>query len=412
VDGDDELPGHGDNLRTGPSRPRRVLHVSMPTVAGVPVVALGYVEDQVARGWSVSLACPSDGWLGPAAAAAGAHVLPWPARRDPGPSTAAETWRLARLVAAEMPDLVHLHSAKAGLAGRLAMRGHTPTVFQPHAWSFLAVADPMRRVTLAWERYAARWTDALVCVSEAERTVGRESGVRAAAWVVPNGVDCNAVLPAGRLDRVVARARLGLPDIPMAVCVGRLCRQKGQDLLLDAWELARGEVPTGARLVLIGEGPDRAHLQARIDEAHNVLLIGNRGDVADWLTAADVVVTSSRWEGMALVPIEAMAHARSVVATDVPGIRETVPAGAGAIVAVGDGGALARQIAVRLADVTSADAEGRLGRQHVEAHHDRARAAASIAELYASVLDRRWAARSTKRIRPGRAGMGFEACGA
>ncbi|MDQ1715439.1 MAG: hypothetical protein QOC60_1384, partial [Frankiaceae bacterium] len=81
------------------SRPR-VLHVSMPTAAGVPAVVVGYVAAQVARGWSVSVACPEHGWLPTAATAAGAHVVPWAASRSPGPQVAGETARLARLIAA------------------------------------------------------------------------------------------------------------------------------------------------------------------------------------------------------------------------------------------------------------------------------------------------------------------------
>ncbi|MDT4899277.1 MAG: hypothetical protein QOJ78_207, partial [Pseudonocardiales bacterium] len=62
---------------------RRVLHVSMPTVAGVPAVVVGYVAVQVARGWTVSVACPERDWLPSAARAAGARVVPWAASRTP-----------------------------------------------------------------------------------------------------------------------------------------------------------------------------------------------------------------------------------------------------------------------------------------------------------------------------------------
>ncbi|NEA48622.1 glycosyltransferase, partial [Streptomyces sp. SID10815] len=67
------------------------------------------------------------------------------------------------------PDLVHAHSAKAGLAGRLAVRGRIPTVFQPHAWSFEAVGGATAALALRWERWGTRWAARTVCVSEAER---------------------------------------------------------------------------------------------------------------------------------------------------------------------------------------------------------------------------------------------------
>jgi glycosyltransferase involved in cell wall biosynthesis len=362
----------------------RVLHVAQPTTEGVPRVVLDLVRDQVARGWQVAVACPPGGELGSAARERGARWLPWPATRSPGPSSPAETLRLRRLVRSERPDVVHLHSAKAGLAGRLGPR-RTPVVFAPHAWSFEAVRGPVRAATLRWERWAAPRTDLLVCVSRAEQAAGEQAGVHARrTLVVPNGVDLDRWAPAGPADRVAARARLGLPaTAPLAVCVGRLARQKGQDLLLDAWERARAAL-ADAELVLVGDGPEAATLSARA--GHDVHLVGARADVADWLAAADVVVVPSRWEGMALVPREAMARARSVVAFDVAGVRESVPPAAGAVVGSGGVPALAAAVAERLGDRSRADAEGRAGRAHVEQAHDVRLGAARVAQAYAGLV--------------------------
>jgi glycosyltransferase involved in cell wall biosynthesis len=357
----------------------RVLHVAVPTTEGVAVVLLGLVRDQVARGWQVTVACPPTGWLGDAVRTAGARVAPWSARRAPGPSVVAEVARLRRILRAVAPDVVHLHSAKAGLAGRLAVRGRLPTVFQPHAWSFLAATGPTARASLAWERRATRWTTRLVCVSEAELREGRESGIRGAATVVPNGVD----LTPARHDRASARAGLGLEDRPTAVCVGRLAPQKGQQDLLDAWSLVVARLPE-ARLVLVGDGPDRDRLES--GAGAGVSFAGVRRDVPAWLAAADVVVVPSRWEGMALVPLEAMAAGRSVVATDVAGIAESVVAGTGAVVPPGRVDALAAAIGERLSDPGLADAEGRAGRAHVETHHGTDRATRAVAELCLALL--------------------------
>jgi glycosyltransferase involved in cell wall biosynthesis len=371
----------------------RVLHVSVPTVAGVATALLGYVTDQVERGWTVTVACPPDGWLAAATTSVGAQVLPWPATREPGPGIVQETVRLSRLVASANPDVVHLHSAKAGLAGRLALRGRRPTVFQPHAWSFLAATGVIRAASVRWERFAARWTDGLVCVSDGEKAAGLAHGVHARTWVIPNGVDCAEWTPATGEDRAAARSRHGLPDRPLVVCIGRLCTQKGQSDLLDAWDAVRRAVPE-AGLVLVGDGPDRAPLQTRADRMPGVLLAGERVDVADWLAAANVVVVPSRWDGMALVVLEAMARARSIVATDVAGVLETVPREAGAVVAVGDRTALARELVVRLRDGGRADAEGAAGRHSVETAETKTAAAAAIVRAYQDVLGTRRPSRS------------------
>ncbi|KJY32204.1 glycosyltransferase family 4 protein, partial [Streptomyces sp. NRRL S-495] len=166
-----------------------ILHISQPVDGGVARVVVDLVRGQREAGHRVLVACPRGGRLAEEAAAVGALVQDWPADRSPGPATAAEVWRLRRIVRAAAPDMLHLHSAKAGLAGRLAVRGAVPTVFQPHAWSFAAVDGALAAATLRWERYATRWAHRLLCVSVQERTDGIAAGLHADWAVVPNGVD-------------------------------------------------------------------------------------------------------------------------------------------------------------------------------------------------------------------------------
>jgi glycosyltransferase involved in cell wall biosynthesis len=203
--------------------------------------------------------------------------------------------------------------------------------------------------------------------------------------VVPNGVDVDTQKPLPPRRRADLLRQLGLPDVPTAVCVGRLAKQKGQDVLLDAWDQVVRAVPE-ARLILVGDGPDHDVLSERTRDVESVTLVGERDDVPNWLAIASVVVAPSRWEGMALAPLEAMACGRSVVMTDVTGAAEIVPEGAGAILPVEDVDALSGALIVRLGDRSLVEREGRLGREHVEKHHSRTAAAASIAQVYADVL--------------------------
>ena len=179
------------------------------------------------------MACPDGGRLADDLARAGICRLSWPAVRRPGPESFAEAIRLRTLVAGIRPDVVHLHASKAGLAGRLGLRGRREAVlFQPHGWSWLAVDGALRTASVSWERAAARWTDLFLCVGEGEERQGRALGIRGRYAVVRNGVDLDRFRPAGEPARADARARLRLPDAaPLAVCVGRLTRQKGQDVL-------------------------------------------------------------------------------------------------------------------------------------------------------------------------------------
>ncbi|WP_447009257.1 glycosyltransferase [Saccharothrix hoggarensis] len=352
----------------------RVVHVSQPVAAGVAGVVLELVRSQRDQGWAVAVVCPP-GPLADRARAVGVEVREWPAGRQPGPGLLGEAVRLRRLLRDLAPDVVHLHSSKAGMVGRLVVRGRQPTLFQPHMWSFQSAGGVVGRAARAWERLAARWTHQLVCVSDDELALGRAAGVTGPAEVVCNGVDTDRFRPA---DRLAARRRLGLPDAPTAVCVGRLAPLKGQDQLLAAWPLVRERVPD-ARLVLVGEGPMAERWRAEHDDA-SVLWWGHDDAVADFYAAADVVVMPSRAEGMALVPLEAMACGRSVVAFDVGGARQSVGE-AGAVPPEGDVAALAEAVARRLADPALADEEGAHGRRRVELLFDRRQVADQVATL-------------------------------
>jgi glycosyltransferase involved in cell wall biosynthesis len=347
---------------------------------------LPILEEQQARGVRVLLACPPRGEFSTEAAAAGVEVVSWEAGRNPGPAVAPETVRLARILSRTGPDVVHLHSSKAGLAGRLALRGRLPTVFQPHGWSFEVPSGAFQRVVVAWERFAARWADALVCVSEGEAARGAAAGIDARWAVVPTGIDLAAFPAADEHARAAARGRLGLGSRRLVVCVGRLSRAKGQDVLLDAWPLVRNAVPD-AELVLIGDGPDRPLLERRA--VPGTIFVGERRDVSDWLAAADVAVMPSRWEGMSLVLLEAMATSRSVVATDVAGVREALGETSSAIVPVEDRDALGEALVRRLLDPALARAEGEAARSRAAATYDFSRTTGALTELYEDVLRRR-----------------------
>lgn len=365
--------------------PGHVLHVAQPAEGGVPSVVLRHVRAQVDAGWRVSLACPPRLTAPALTPPAAVRHVPWESARAPDLSLLHEVRWMARLLADTAPDVVHLHSAKAGLIGRLAVRGVVPTVFQPHAWSFHAASPSMRRATVAWERRAARWTERLLCVSEDERDEGLRAGVRGQYEVIPNGVDLQQFPAATNLDRNAARHRLSLPAGPLAVCVGRLMTQKGQDVLVRAWREVRERLPE-ARLALVGDGPLREELGAQTGDG--VDMFGASEDVQSWYAAADVVVVPSRWEGMALVPLEALATSRSVVASAVAGVRESVPPEAGALVPAENASALVEALTLRLADRRTADAEGERGRRFVTQHRDVGALTVRLMRLYDDVLAR------------------------
>ena len=368
-----------------------VLHMSQPVEGGVARVVTDLVHAQVQQrgagrgGLPARRRAPAPR---PPARRRGTALARRPLAR---PRTGPRDRGAARLVRGVRPGLLHLHSAKAGLAGRLAARGRVPTVFQPHAWSFEAVSGPTARAAAGWERCAARWADRVLCVSEAERDVGRTPGSGPAGRSSPTASTPSTSTRA--LHRPSVRAALpALSDLgdgtPLVVCVGRLCPQKGQDVLLRAWPAVAARLPA-ARLVLVGDGPD--HRRLLRDAPAGVLLAGATADPLPWYQAADAVVLPSRWEGMALAPLEAMACGRPVVLTDVDGARESVPPADadGCVVPPGDPGALAEALLRLLTDPGRCAAAGLRALSHARAHHDIRATAAAVSALYAPVLPRR-----------------------
>ncbi|WP_405473023.1 glycosyltransferase [Streptomyces canus] len=362
----------------------RVLHLTQPVDGGVARVVTDLARAQLAAGLHVTVACP-DGPLAPAVRGLGADVRHWHATRSPGPALVREVRRLGQVLEDVRPDLVHAHSAKAGLVGRLAVRGRIPTVFQPHAWSFEAVGGITAALALRWERWGARWASQVVCVSAAERATGVRAGIGGRWTVVPNGIRPERFHPAP-VDTVRSDVLPGVdPAAPLVVCVGRLCRQKGQDVLLDAWDSVSLRVPD-ARLVLVGDGPDQERLRSRAPRS--VLFAGAVTDTAPWYQAADLVVLPSLWEGMALAPLEAMSCGRPVVLTDVDGARESLPPALvpRCLVPPGDPTRLAEAVNALLLDPLLREALGHQGRRHVLSTHDVRLTAEAVAAVYRDVL--------------------------
>ncbi|HYI46249.1 MAG TPA: glycosyltransferase [Actinomycetota bacterium] len=358
-----------------------VLHVAQPVDGGVAAYILRLSRTQRTQGRQVTVASPP-GPLAVSLRERGVDWVEWRATRSPGPSIAAETRALRRIVDRVRPDIVHLHSSKAGVAGRLRALGPR-TIFQPHGWSWDAVEGATALAVRRWERFAAPRSDLLICVSREERERGESAGLVAHWRVIENAVDLDEFSFQSEEDRVRARAQLGLSRAPIAVCVGPLRYQKGQDLLVDAWAHVKVAEPE-AKLVLVGDGPEREQV-AELAGGMGVVFAGHQEKVVPWLAAADLVVIPSRWDGLSLSLLEAMASGRSVVATDVPGVVRVLGAG-GEVVPVGDHSALATALIRRLKDPELTAREGLAARRRAEEAFDWDLLTERMDEAYALVM--------------------------
>ena len=373
-------PGH---------EPLSIVHVSQAVHYGLQRYLGELVADQRGRGWTVAVVSPPDADLEASCRDVGASHVRWDARRAPSAVVVPELLALRSILAAEPAEVVHLHSSKAGLVGRLALRGRRATLFSPHAWSFLHEGPATRWAARRWERFAARWTDVTLCCSDAERQRGEQAGIPGPMATVPNGVDLDYFAVPRRGDRARARRALGVPPGPLVLCVGRLSVQKGQDVLVRAWPEVLEAVPN-AVLALVGGGELAAPVAPALRPS--LVLAGHCDDVRPWLAAADLVVQPSRWEGMSLSVLEALASGRPVVATDVDGMREAIGGdasiSAGAVVGLGDSSALVGAIVDRLQTPPLLEREQRRARDRAS-RFSLTRWANAIAELTTEVAARR-----------------------
>lgn len=280
----------------------------------------------------------------------GVRLLDVPALgREVGVRDVAALAHLCRVMRAQRPAIVHTHTSKAGFVGRLAARlaGVPAVIHQPHGHIFYGYYGNGRTAFyIALERIAARWTDRIVTLTDRgiEEHLARRIGRRSQYRSVPSGVP-TAALRAAAPSRSIARARLGLPEDAFVVAgLGRLVPVKGFDVLIAALRPLAEAVPS-ARLVLIGDGPQRDELQVAARDlgvGGRVLVTGVTSDITGWLAAADVLAAPSRNEGMGRAIVEAMALGLPVVGAEVGGIPAVVADGeTGWLVPPGDSLALA-----------------------------------------------------------------------
>ncbi|MGE0432841.1 MAG: glycosyltransferase [Planctomycetota bacterium] len=245
------------------------------------------------------------------------------------------------------------------------------------------VTDGRWMTRLVW-----RWVDAMLARSYAHAIIANSAA--AVEWAARSGY------PRQRLHMVPNAVEVGTspqpehrPHIgrqPLVVAVGNLRAVKGHAVLLDAWR----DLQPAARLQIVGEGAERAALEARLPGG--VELLGHRNDVPDLLRAADVFVHPSLSEGWPNAVAEALLAGCAVIATDV-GETPTIVGDAGEIVPAGDARALAAALRRVLGDVPAARQRAEAGRERLIRDYSPAALAARTAAIYRSAPDPRGGAR-------------------
>jgi glycosyltransferase involved in cell wall biosynthesis len=371
---------------------RRCLLVFEPPDGGVAENVLRLALGLREHGWETWAAGPREALVYPQLRAAGVPVTPVSFKRGYGhPWRDAMALRELRAILRSQPfDLVHCHSAKAGVLGRIAARrAAVPVVYSPHCFPFVGPWGwPRRTFSTAVERRLGPRTDAILCVAEDERRLALEKGLAPSErlHVVHNGSRrCEHAEPEPRLEELRAEG-------PLAACIAVLRPQKAVNVFVEAAPLILERVPS-ARLAVVGNGEMRAELEGRAAElglaqsgSGGLLFLDFAPPAERALRAIDVFVLPSAWEAFPIAVLEAMACGVPQVASDVGGTSEAVSDGeTGLLCPPNDPEALAERVSRLLADPDRRRAMGEASRRR---HEERFRLELMVertAALYDSV---------------------------
>jgi glycosyltransferase involved in cell wall biosynthesis len=280
--------------------------------------------------------------------------------------------KITAILKQEKVDLVHTHSSKAGILGRwAAKRAQVPCILHTvHGWGFYPGQFFLTRwLYEAMERWAARFTDVLITVSEENKHVGLAAGIgRESQYrVIHSGIDVKKYhLPVSQSIR--ARLKFGTWKRPTVLVLSNFKRQKSPlDVVGTAKQLV--SLLPDALFLWAGDGELRREVEnaiARNGLENNFQLLGWREDVAELLASCDALLLTSIYEGLPRVVLQAMAAGKPVVATGVSGTPEAVERGVtGFLHEPGDCAGMAQSLQELLTYRGLASKMGRAGRRRL-----------------------------------------------
>jgi glycosyltransferase involved in cell wall biosynthesis len=280
---------------------------------------------------------------------------------------------------------MHVHSAVAGVVGRIAGRlTQVPVVYTVHGFAFKPQFPLLRRVVaFTGERLLASFSKHVICVSPAERELTLQLGVPdSRVSVVVNGISDNPM----RADPSREPATL--------VMVARMAFQKRHDLLLEALQVLRARGIDPPRTLLAGDGPLGSQLReaARASQLSCVDFCGDITNVTATLSQCQVFVLLSRYEGHPISVIEAMRAGLPIVASDMPGLRALVTDGVEGLLTSDEPAGIADALERLLRDPDLRTRMGAAARRRYETEFSASTMAEHVATIYGD------AARESNRL--------------
>lgn len=293
--------------------------ITLPDQGGAQMHLLSLMQGLRAKGFSITLATGREGFLTKKVREIGieTRIVPYLRRQPNVYHDTLAFLHIRKLLRAVQPSLLHLHSSKAGILGRLA--GHLcgiPTVYTAHGWAF-AEGVPLKQkiLSIPLEAAVARLGGHIITVSHYDYALALRYRVASARQmtVVHNGI-----------PDIYYRANPGKLTVPRIVMVARFSPQKDHALLLKALSQLQD---MAWQLDFVGDGPllpSISQLANGLGIGGRVRFLGARSDIGNILSESDIFVLTSRYEGFPISILEAMRAGLPVIASDVGGVSEAV----------------------------------------------------------------------------------------
>ena len=227
---------------------------------------------------------------------------------------------LRKIIKSESPDIVHLHSSKAGVIGRVSsigLRKKIKVIFTVHGWAFTDGVSSRLKKSLyrIIEKSVRHFTDLFICVSYYDEKIGKRDKVldsTSNVKVIHNG----STTPSEQSINYSVHMPLRL------VMIARFSPQKDQETLINAVT----KLPKDSyKLTFVGDGETlqtNKELVSKYGLNHNIKFAGFKDDISDELINNDVYILSTHYEGLPISIIEAMSYGLPILATNVGGNSE------------------------------------------------------------------------------------------
>lgn len=308
------------------SEPRRIIHCFRSPVGGIFRHVRDLVFKQSEAGHKIGIICDSttggsyEDTLFEAILPSldlGLHRIPM--ARSIAPRDLSALLKTRRLITSIKPDVVHSHSAKGGVYGRMGARysGCSPKTFYcPHGGAMHYDSASLKgKIFFTAERFLERMTTSLVFVSDYERKAYHEKVGQPSCpeTVVFNGISPEEFIPVDLQENACDFLYIGMKrDL------------KGPDIFLDALKIARDTSGKNLSAWFVGDGPDEAKYDEQIQRLGlaDCVKVSNALPAREAFALADIVVVPSRAESMPYLVLEALAAQKPMVAVNVGGIPE------------------------------------------------------------------------------------------